>query len=150
MIIDRSYPSGNTIFCDDVRQEIAGKWTYVGVYDGDMIIAGKPPVVLPRLSLVVQTEVAAGSVPTDAELRVIRSGSGRDTIVYSEVLNFSEENDSQESDIKIDDAAFDYYFIRSVINLTDISIEEPCCLKVRSYFNGDKLRMGRLSIGFAG
>src|ERR1700675_16626 len=44
---------GYTIFCDDIRQEIGGKFTYVGVYSGFMFIQPSFPVVLPKLCLAI-------------------------------------------------------------------------------------------------
>lgn len=40
------------IYCDDVRQEIGNKRTYVGVYTGDLVVAAELPVVLPKLAIV--------------------------------------------------------------------------------------------------
>ena len=51
--IRRSTPFGYTIFCDDVRNEINGKVTLVGVYAGDVIVLGTLPVTLPKLGLSV-------------------------------------------------------------------------------------------------
>lgn len=40
------------IYCDDVREEIGNKQSFIGVYSGDLIIAGALPAVLPRLCVV--------------------------------------------------------------------------------------------------
>src|SRR5271169_3055754 len=42
---------GYTIFCDDIRQEIGGKFSYIGVYNGFMFIHGSLPVTLPKFCL---------------------------------------------------------------------------------------------------
>jgi hypothetical protein len=42
---------GYSIFCDDIRQEIDGKVTYVGVYSGAMAIRAKLPIVLPKFCI---------------------------------------------------------------------------------------------------
>jgi hypothetical protein len=44
---------GHVVFCDDVRQEIDGKLTLVGVYNGNLTVFGEFPAVLPKLCLVV-------------------------------------------------------------------------------------------------
>lgn len=41
----------NVLFCDDVRYEVGNKVTYVGVYNGTMEFAGKPPFTLPKLCI---------------------------------------------------------------------------------------------------
>src|SRR5262249_39756655 len=42
---------GYTIFCDDIRIEVGGKLTYVGVYTGRMFVHGSFPVTVPKLAL---------------------------------------------------------------------------------------------------
>jgi hypothetical protein len=43
---------GHVVFCDDVRREIDGKLTLVGVYSGNLTVFGGFPAVLPRLCVV--------------------------------------------------------------------------------------------------
>jgi hypothetical protein len=43
---------GHVVFCDDVRREIDGKLTLVGVYNGNLTVFGGFPAVLPRLCVV--------------------------------------------------------------------------------------------------
>lgn len=54
-------------YCDDVRFETNNKITYVGVYNGQMIITGQLPVPVPKL-------VAAASIllPLDFEIQSLR------------------------------------------------------------------------------
>lgn len=51
MIIDIPTPLGSTIFCDDIREEVSGKTTYVGVYDGEMQLHAPLPGTIPKLCL---------------------------------------------------------------------------------------------------
>jgi hypothetical protein len=37
------------VFCDDVRQEIGGKMSLMGIYGTDLIITGVAPIMLPKL-----------------------------------------------------------------------------------------------------
>ena len=37
-------------FCDDIREEVGGKLSFMGIYSGDMIVPGFP-VVLPKLCI---------------------------------------------------------------------------------------------------
>jgi hypothetical protein len=41
------------VFCDDIRQEAGNKLSLMGLYVGDMFIAVKPPVALPKFVFVV-------------------------------------------------------------------------------------------------
>lgn len=42
----------HAIFCDDIRQELGGKFTFVGVY-GDTLLVPAFPAILPKLCVVV-------------------------------------------------------------------------------------------------
>jgi len=44
-----------TILCDDVRQEVGGKMSLMGIYSKDIIV-NKVPVILPFINLVVLLE----------------------------------------------------------------------------------------------
>lgn len=39
----------HALYCDDIRQEANGKVMFLGCYQSDLIIYGKPPTVLPKL-----------------------------------------------------------------------------------------------------
>jgi hypothetical protein len=43
---------GHVVFCDDVRREIDGKLTLVGVYSSNLTVFGGFPAVLPKLCVV--------------------------------------------------------------------------------------------------
>lgn len=47
-------PYGVTIFCDDIRTEVGGKNTYVGVYQRDLNAVSELPFVLPSLCAAVR------------------------------------------------------------------------------------------------
>lgn len=61
--------SGYTIFCDDVRQEIGGKVTLVGMYAGRLIT--DIPVMLPKLSLFIIYQEKIGMRASKFNLQVL-------------------------------------------------------------------------------
>src|SRR5437764_8652141 len=44
---------GTVIFCDDVRTEVGGKLSYIGIYKGFMGIHGIFPITLPKFCFAV-------------------------------------------------------------------------------------------------
>ena len=44
---------GTAIFCDDIRQEVGGKLSLMGVYHGEMIIGAPAPLALPKLGVAI-------------------------------------------------------------------------------------------------
>lgn len=43
----------DAIFCDDIRQEMGNKRSYMGVYTGDLVVSSPLPVVMSKLAIVV-------------------------------------------------------------------------------------------------
>lgn len=65
----------HAIVCDDVRQEIGGKWILIGVYTPDMTVP-QIPFVLPTLSFFVWLESdRPGSFPFRMRLAPLESGT---------------------------------------------------------------------------
>lgn len=46
-------PHGFTIFCEDLREEVSGQTTYVGVYGDAMFVDGPLPITLTKLSMAI-------------------------------------------------------------------------------------------------
>lgn len=59
----------STIFCDDVRHEIGGKMTYVGVYGTTMYVR-EFPINLPQLFIVANVNVPLTDALRSAKLEV--------------------------------------------------------------------------------
>jgi hypothetical protein len=57
---------GYTIFCDDVRQEIGGKISFIGVYSGTLYVHGEFPFTLPKfafgISLMQRREIFEANI----------------------------------------------------------------------------------------
>ena len=47
-----------TIFCDDIRHEVGGKFSYIGVYSGQMFVPSFP-ITLPKLCLAMNVVTSA-------------------------------------------------------------------------------------------
>lgn len=70
MIILPQRPSGYTIFCDDVREEITGKMTFVGVYSGSLVVKALTPLQLPVLCCNVTVALEEQGLPNGGRLEV--------------------------------------------------------------------------------
>jgi len=57
-----------TIYCDDIRHELGGKVSYIGVYNGQMWVQ-EFPIVLPKLCVAYKIVLPDGT-PTDS-LKII-------------------------------------------------------------------------------
>ena len=48
-----AYPTGWVTFCDDVRHEVGGKRSLIGIYSNVMYVNASFPVTLPKFAIVV-------------------------------------------------------------------------------------------------
>ena len=48
----------STTFCDDIRQEIGGKLSYMGVYSSDLYVGGFP-ITLPKFCVAIRVMTPA-------------------------------------------------------------------------------------------
>src|SRR5215469_71646 len=81
-VVPPSTPTGHTVFCDDIRYEVSGKITLVGVYAGEMGFVGEFPVTLPKLCLrIIYTEKPNES-DEPVEVRVYLPGDPNEAPTY--------------------------------------------------------------------
>jgi hypothetical protein len=83
IVVHRPSPFGYTIFCDDIRQEVAGKSTLVGVYGPEMTVFGTLPTHLPKLALSITYAERIGESDEPLELRVYMPGDADDAPTLS-------------------------------------------------------------------
>lgn len=61
-------------FCDDVRREIDGKYTLIGVYEGGLQVKGALPAKLPKLVIVCHAATPVDKPFTSLRLRIEFAG----------------------------------------------------------------------------
>lgn len=69
-LITPQTPYGYTIFCDDVRHEVSGKFTFVGVYQAEMIVSGTLPAQLPKFVLCINYREKPGESTENVQLQI--------------------------------------------------------------------------------
>src|ERR1043165_3972844 len=79
---DRRKAWGFSLFADDFRAEIGGKTTLVGMYQGDMIIQGTFPVVVPRFVVLISYYELKDALDTDI---VFKLSHGVDDTMVAEI-----------------------------------------------------------------
>jgi hypothetical protein len=65
---------GHAIFCDDIRQEVGNKSTYIGIYKSALIVEGPLPAILPKLGVVLFWSQTLDEELLPVELEVIVPG----------------------------------------------------------------------------
>jgi hypothetical protein len=142
---------GYTIFCDDVRQELGGKTSFIGVYSGMMLVHGEFPLTLPKfgfgISLLQRREIFEANV----ELQIFLPGDAEES--PSIALQGSE---AVEGAIAARTAAEveglpkgDERIIAMHMNViaAPLILKEPGIMKVRAALRrGDVIRLGTIRI----
>ena len=139
MIISPSLPSGHTFFCDDLRHEVTGKVTFVGVY-GSAMFVGQLPLTLPKLCCVVtyrESPEATGQV----SIRVLYETEGSDDRLISDA--------TYEVPAELELPPSEKFVMREArlyVELSPLEIKTEGVLKVRAYRDEDEIRIGALKI----
>lgn len=133
---------GHTIFCDDIRFEIDGKVTYVGVYNaGVMLVRSEFPITIPKFCLGMSFNQKKVLFQSKLGLRIFLPGD-------------SDEKPSIEGEMQAptipasigNEPDGEYTMIGSNMILSPFSIEKPGRIKVRILREGVLHRIGTLRV----
>lgn len=117
-----------TLFCDDVRHEVGGKLSFIGVYSGGLFVPAFP-VTLPRLCLSVKIVTPADELLRVLNLRVLRDEETLQEIALDEeqlaaASDSTEEMIEEQRKERVQMAQFMLVF-------SPIQFDGPCTLRVR-------------------
>lgn len=138
MIINPNLPSGHTIFCDDIREEVSGKITLVGVYAAAMYVQ-EIPSTLPQLcaSLVIREKPDSAS---KVIVRILFESDGEDRLLM-------ETEYSVEGQLSLPPTEeFSMREIRLNAKMAHFEIKSEGRLKARAFIDGDEVRLGAMPV----
>jgi hypothetical protein len=147
MIISPKLPTGHVVFCDDIREEIGGKLTYVGVYKNSLLISAVAPVTLPQLCAAISLRIGPSEKPLTVTVRVLRSDSEEPLCeVKAELEQLIAP--SQKSPFS-DDNTVPFFELFFPVRMPSVVIKQDCAIKVRAYIGDDEIRLGAILVSFA-
>jgi hypothetical protein len=126
-----------TLFCDDIRHEMGGKLSFIGVYS-DSLFVNAFPVTLPKLCLFVKVVT-----PADEPIRILNLRVLRDDEVLQEIALDEEKLAADlDSDNKLteDERKTRVRMAQFMLVFSPIQFEDACTLKVRVQTEDDELR----------
>ena len=146
MIVNPSFPSGSVVFCDDVRHEVTGKLTMVGVYTGQMMLTDNLPVILPQICAVTTFRLAPPTETINPIIKIFKSGE--DAPLFEMTAEVSAAQPSDFSPPPSHPEADTVRFLQMVITaqMQNLVVTEPCTLRVRAFVGDDEIRLGALQI----
>lgn len=127
-------------YCDDVRQEVGNKLSYLGIYQSNLIVPSFPTTLL-KLCCILNVRVPANSPPKKVLFRLLR---GDETIFEADVSQVESVDAPNRAPAAMVDPRV--WTITSVAQLVNFQITEAAVLKSRAIVDGVELRGGALEL----
>lgn len=151
MLITPNLPSGYSIFCEDIRHEVNGARSLIGVY-GPVITAPRiddNPVILSRLAIENVIRLDNQILPESCILRVIfETNSFVETELARGDFEFDHKNlpPAQISEFAKRDGTGAQAQLMSQIQIANVLIPESGRIKVRLSYGDDVIALGSLLV----
>lgn len=133
-----------TIFCDDIRQEIAGKLSFIGVYSASLFVQNFP-ATLPKLCLAVRVVAEASEPIQEMKLRVLIDEEVLQEIAFDQ-QQLSAASDSTDNNSGEPSQAH-VQVMQFMLVFSPIQFSGPCTLRVRVETDNGELRGVALKVG---
>jgi hypothetical protein len=145
-VVEWSSPFGYTIFCDDIRQEIAGKFTLVGVYGLEMTVFGTLPTRLAKLALSVAYVERIGESEEPLELLVYVPGDADDAPTLRAPV--PEDKLTQFRHVKVPPYVGEtpWTMLTFQVAFSPIELKQEGALRVRMIRGDEEIELGALRI----
>lgn len=127
----------HTIFCDDIRQEISGKLSYIGVYSERMLVSPIPSV-LPKLCLALSVVTPLTHPFHRLSVRVLKNDDefAKREFTEAELSTFVEALAESPDTERVNRV----HVFRALFFFSPFQVDAPCTLKVRIDTEEDELR----------
>lgn len=135
-----------TVFCDDIRHEIGGKFSYIGIYSGQMFVPFFP-ITLPKLCLAMRVITSVDAPFRKLTMRILKD----DAMLAEAPLDEAQLANAVEAvaDVPEDERRERVVVLQSMFIFSPFQLDGPCTLKVRIETESGELRGLGLSIGHA-
>ena len=137
-------PYGITVFCDDIRNEIGGKCSYIGAYNGELLLP-EIPSVLPKLGFAVQVVLPRIEESLKLELMIYFPSDE----LESPSIRFPAKIDGIGADVNAqygDDDVPPHAKMLQQIILSPVEIKKEGLIKVRAAVNDEVIKCGILRV----
>jgi hypothetical protein len=139
-IVYPTLPSGHVVFCDDIRYEITGKVTFVGVYGPAMFLT-EMPGILHRICCVIYFRISS-EVTGKALIRIVNEVEEVDTTLSEIEIELGVGGDPPETN----KTRFTMQEARFFAEFSNLTISGSGHLKVRVILDEKEYRIGSLVV----
>jgi hypothetical protein len=139
---------GYTIFCDDIRNEVGGKLSFIGCYNAVMFVTSPFPLVLPKLCahLHVLTDVIEPFKSVVARCYL----PGEDEPVIEDRIETPDPAEQLELVAKAERQPKEprYIAVSASLILSPAHIQEPGLIRIRAIVDGasEEMKLGSLRV----
>lgn len=126
-----------TIYCDDIRREVGGKISYIGVYSGALLVTAFP-VTLPKLCLSINIVTSASEPLRSLTLRILKDEEMLQEIIFDkdQLASASESAEGLPDEERKDIAQVAQF----MLVFSPMQFDGPCALRVRALTEKGELR----------
>jgi hypothetical protein len=146
VIVHPSLPGGHVTFCDDIRHEVTGKMTYVGVYNGFMIVGGEMPITIPQICTNIELKLKQSVEPIHPVIKIFKSDEAEPLFTFEADIQPTADPPETVPPVGMDIDALRFMKLSVEGPLQNVVITNSCALKVRAYIGEDEIRLGALQI----
>jgi hypothetical protein len=139
-----AFPYGYTVFCDDIRQEVGGKITFVGTYRQALIVHGTFPITLPKFAMAIHYLEKTSETPEKVDLKVFFPGDADDAPSISGELSLAEASKGVPDAEKNNPKRVSTFTTQIVI--APFELKASGSIKVRIKRGDQIIRVGRLRV----
>jgi hypothetical protein len=147
---DFDRPFGSTVFCDDIRQEVADKHSLMGVYQGILVLP-ELPAAIPKLGFFItifEPRDIALARDFPIGVRILFPGNLDQPAMAAELAPFSAETKASLRRQQAPDDADTTPLVRLPLILMMVPCYLPTAgiVRVRADYKGDTIKLGSIRI----
>ena len=131
-------PFLSTVYCDDIRQEVGGKLSLMGVYNGVMYVP-QFPATLPKLWILATYVVSRDDSPKSLKMRVFKNNEPMaDLDALPDYL--AELANSRDSGVPLPEGSQRVISSHAHVCFSPLVLEGPCTLRIAAFVDKDEVR----------
>jgi len=143
-IVSKETPSGETIFCDDIRMEVGNKTSYIGIYSGSINLDKPPPTQLAKFALAIYYSERPGESTDPVRLAIFLPGDTNDAPTVNAELPVEQmRSRPAPSMMEFDDPAIT---VMMHVVIAPLRINEEGLIKVRAYRGDLEIKLGAIHV----
>ncbi len=131
-------PFLSTIYCDDVRQEVGGKLSLIGVYNGVMYVQ-QFPVTLPKLWVVATFVASKDKPPKSLKFRVFKNDEPL-TDLDATPEHLQQLASAREPVVPLPDGSRRVISTQTHVCFVPLVLDAPCVLRVAAITERGEIR----------